>query len=365
MTSDGSIPWSAATYFATSSASASLPAGQSRCRSRARLACRDGGRVPPLGPRRQASRRARPPAGAASRPRRPTRSRRTRARAARSRHDSRSASARSVMCQSGTSIGSHESQRHVGVRDDERPRLLAVHAARRAAARAPARSRPRAPAPRTRRRTRRRRAGAHAVVERVAHRAARVQVDEQVRDEHEQHERPRHRDHVLDRREPALARGRGRSQRAGRASSSRCRRRASAAGPRSRRARARRARRCRAARPSSCPPRTFARGAVRAVSAAASFTFLGWYVRSVAHSPVSEHDRGQRRGDEEQHDRSEDPDRRHEHRGAAAHRVLVQLLAARVANVLAQREQSAGEIDAPLDARREQLVRPRRARLRA
>ena len=54
---------------------------------------------------------------------------------------------------------------------------------------------------------------------------------------------------------------------------------------------------------------------------------------------------------------SEDPDRRHEHRGAAAHRVLVQLLAARVADVLAQREQSAAEIDAALDARREQLVR--------
>ena len=80
---------------------------------------------------------------------------------------------------------------------------------------------------------------------------------------------------------------------------------------------------------------------------------------------MSEHDRGQRRGDEEQHDRSEDPDRRQEHRGASAHRVLVQLLAARVADVLAQREQPAREVDAALDAGREQLVGAGRARLRA
>ena len=72
---------------------------------------------------------------------------------------------------------------------------------------------------------------------------------------------------------------------------------------------------------------------------------------------MAENDRGQRRGDEQQHDRSEDPDRRQEHRGAAAHGLLVQLLAPRVADVLAQREQTAGEIDASLDAGREQLIR--------
>src|SRR5690349_10087380 len=64
-------------------------------------------------------------------------------------------------------------------------------------------------------------------------------------------------------------------------------------------------------------------------------------------SSMPEHDGGKRRGDEQQHDGREDPDRRDEHRSAAPHRVLVQLLAARVANVFAQGQQTAPEVDAP------------------
>ena len=44
---------------------------------------------------------------------------------------------------------------------------------------------------------------------------------------------------------------------------------------------------------------------------------------------MTEHDRRQRRGDEEQHDRSEDPDRREQHRGPAAHGLLAHFLAPR------------------------------------
>src|SRR5947209_4482758 len=81
-------------------------------------------------------------------------------------------------------------------------------------------------------------------------------------------------------------------------------------------------------------------------------------------SAVAENDRGQRGGDEQQHDGSENRDRRDQHGGATANSFFVELFTARVANVFTQREQSACEIDAALDPRRQQLIRASRARLR-
>src|SRR6185369_11950290 len=47
-------------------------------------------------------------------------------------------------------------------------------------------------------------------------------------------------------------------------------------------------------------------------------------------SSLTEHDRREGRGDEQQHDRCEDPDRRQEHRRPASNGFLVDLLASRV-----------------------------------
>ena len=74
---------------------------------------------------------------------------------------------------------------------------------------------------------------------------------------------------------------------------------------------------------------------------------------------------GQRRGDEQQHHRREHRDRRDEHGGATLGRGLADLFATGVAKVLAQRTQAVGEVDAALGARGEQLVGARRGRLRA
>src|SRR5438552_15993034 len=79
-------------------------------------------------------------------------------------------------------------------------------------------------------------------------------------------------------------------------------------------------------------------------------------------SVVSENDRWQRRRDEQQHDRCENADRRHEHRGSTLDRVLVQLLATRVADVLAEREEPSGKIDTALHSGGEQVIGPRCAR---
>ena len=59
---------------------------------------------------------------------------------------------------------------------------------------------------------------------------------------------------------------------------------------------------------------------------------------------MSKNNGRKRCGDEEQHDGSEDRDRGHEHRRAAPHGLLVHLLAARVADVTAQREQPTAEL---------------------
>ena len=69
---------------------------------------------------------------------------------------------------------------------------------------------------------------------------------------------------------------------------------------------------------------------------------------------------GKRRGDEQQHHRREHRDRWDEHGGTTLGRGLTDLLATGIAEVLAQRAQAVGEIDAALGARGEELVRARR-----
>src|SRR5262245_18514943 len=72
-------------------------------------------------------------------------------------------------------------------------------------------------------------------------------------------------------------------------------------------------------------------------------------------SATSEDQRRKRGADEQQHDRGENGDRRHEHRGATLCCDATQVFAARVPKVLAQCAQRAGEIDPTLCTRCEQL----------
>ena len=68
-----------------------------------------------------------------------------------------------------------------------------------------------------------------------------------------------------------------------------------------------------------------------------------------ANSGMSQHDRWQRRGDEQEHDGRQDGDRRHQHRRPPLDGVLVHLLSPGIAQISAQREQPLAEIHAALE----------------